>query len=101
MTSYIHSFTLHIGKEFIPDQSVVHVAYKLWYNGKITDIHTNYPLEVPGNIKDWEGFKEHVKQACETNSKTKKLPGNPKGNSFSKLDDPVELHYYESYQVYK
>jgi hypothetical protein len=105
MTTKIHSFTLPISSDYLTTPAaplpVVHVAYKLWYNGTITDIHTNYPLDVPAIIKDWEGFIEHVKKACEVNSKTKRLPGTERSRGIGKLNDPVEALYNEWYQVYK
>lgn len=101
----VHSFDLPVSTDFLTKPvyplPVVYVAYKLWYNGKITDIHYNMPHGFGGMVKDWVLFDEHVRAACESNKKRFKLPGRGGKGNIGKYEDPVEAYYLESNRAYK
>ncbi len=95
MTYAIHSFSLPISMDYLTTPlsplPVVHIAYKLWYTGKIEDIHYNFPVGVPVMIKDWIAFDEEVKAACESNAESKRLPGDWMSRARPELS-PQEFH---------
>ena len=106
MNSYaIHSFSLPISTDYLTvpvyPLPVVHIAYRLWYNKKIDEIHMNFPMGVPVTIKDWTAFDEHVRAACESNSKRHVLPGTERGGWMSRFNDPLEVQKLEEENTYK
>ena len=99
MTTAVHSFDLPVSTDLLTKTvyplPVVYVAYKLWYNGKITDIHYNMPLGFGGMVKDWVLFDEHVKAACESNKENYRLHGDWMSRASPEMS-PLEFH--ELYQ---
>ncbi len=96
MNSYaVHSFDFPVSTDFLSQPAsplpVVYVAYKIWFTGKICDIHIKYPIGMPQNIKDWDGFDKEVRMACESNSKNYLRPGD--WISVAKPEmSPMEFH---------